>query len=65
MDRIVVSEYKDDQGKEVPAHTVEVMTAAEILERDKLNMKNNAENIRKRVLIQRNGNLPINEQHRS
>ena len=57
MDKVIVSAYETDDGKEVDEHIIEVPTPEEILEQGRLNIANTAESIRRKVLMQQNGHL--------
>ena len=55
MDKVIVSAYKADDGKEVPEHIIDVPTAEEILDQGKMNIANTTEAIRRRVTMRLNG----------
>jgi hypothetical protein len=58
VDKVIVSEYKDGEGKDVPEHIIDVPTAEEILVQGAMNIANTTEAIRRRVLIAQNGDVP-------
>jgi hypothetical protein len=59
MDKVIVSEYKDGEGKDVPEHIIDVPTAEEILVQGALNIANTTEAIRHRVTSHGNGGKTV------
>ncbi len=61
MDKVIVSAYESDDGKEVEEHIIDVPTPLEIITQTQLNIANTAQSIRRKVLIQQNGRAIIND----
>ena len=55
VDKVIVSAYQDQDGKEVTEHIIDVPTAEEILAQGTLNIANTTEAIRHRVTSHGNG----------
>jgi len=55
VDKVIVSAYEDQDGKEVDEHIIEVPTPEDIIAQTQLNIANTAESIRRKVVAKLNG----------